>query len=182
MDTAVATRTKQLSWTRLRNKSGGGGELAKRASLDEDSSNESREMATDTMAKFTNKQPPLILLTRFIRFALDSLKMRLASLGADTKQFKKTKEGDPAVWGKSVVVIHASAEQAMAFTWCYCSNVRMKIHQAQDRKMLRRLYIPKAVEAGDHTQHIVVQNALPPPLQPRETNLRMVWGEIEIER
>ena len=43
---------------------------------------ESREMATDIIATSTTKLTHSILLTRFTRFALASLKMRLASLGA----------------------------------------------------------------------------------------------------
>jgi len=58
-----------------------------RASLDEDeyTRDESREMTTDIMATSTTKLTLFHskLLTRFNRFALASLKMRLASLGAE---------------------------------------------------------------------------------------------------
>jgi len=53
---------------------------------DENTRDESREMATEIMATFITKLTHSILLTRLIRFALvASLKMRLApsSLGAD---------------------------------------------------------------------------------------------------
>ena len=53
-----------------------------RASLEEDehTSDESREMATDIMATSTTKLAHSIILTRFIRFALASLKMCTISL------------------------------------------------------------------------------------------------------
>ena len=64
-------------------------ELEKRPSLDEDEStrDESREMATDTMATSTTKLTLFhsILLARLTHFSLASLKMRLASLGAGRK-------------------------------------------------------------------------------------------------
>ena len=63
------------------------GERAKRASLDEDENtrDESREMAIDIMATSTTKLTHSILLTRFTRFALVSSKMCLAALGAETR-------------------------------------------------------------------------------------------------
>ena len=55
-----------------------------------------------------------------------------------------------------------------------------------DGNLLRQAYEPittgtvTAPPAQHHTQHIVVQKSMPPPFQPRETNLRCVWGEINI--
>ena len=62
-----------------------------RASLEEDehTSDESREMATDIMATSTTKLAHSIILTRFIRFALASLKMRTISLRSAQIRLRK---------------------------------------------------------------------------------------------
>ena len=62
-----------------------------RASLEEDehTSDESREMATDIMATSTTKLAHSIILTRFARFALASLKMRSISLRSAQIRLRK---------------------------------------------------------------------------------------------
>jgi len=100
------------------------------------------------------------------------------------KKFKKMKEGDSSVWGKASAIVHTTAEQVLAFVWLYCSNLRMKEHQKKDGNLLRKVYQPittdtaTAPSAQHRTQHIVVQKSMPQPFQPRETNERFVWSEI----
>jgi len=100
------------------------------------------------------------------------------------KKFKKMKEGDSSVWGKASAIVHTTAEQVLAFVWLYCSNLRMKEHQKKDGNLLRKVYQPittdtaTAPSAQHRTQHIVVQKSMPTPFQPRESNLRYVWDEI----
>ena len=99
------------------------------------------------------------------------------------KKFKKMKEGDPSAWGKASTTVHTTAEQALAFVWLYCSNLRMKEHQKNDGN-LREAYEPVTTDtatvppAQHRTQHFVVQRSMPPPLQPRETNMRFVWSKM----
>jgi len=98
------------------------------------------------------------------------------------KKFKKMKEGDPSAWGKASTTVHTTAEQALAFVWLYCSNLRMKEHQKMDGNLLRQTYEPTTtgtVPSAQHrTQHIVVQKSMPPPFYPRESSTRNVWGEM----
>jgi len=88
------------------------------------------------------------------------------------------------VWGKASAIVHTTAEQVLAFVWLYCSNLRMKEHQKKDGNLLRKVYQPittdtaTAPSAQHRTQHIVVQKSMPQPFQPRETNERFVWSEI----
>jgi len=49
------------------------------------------------------------------------------------------KDGDPSVWGKASAIVHTTAEQAFAFAWLYCSNLRMKEHQKKDGNLLRQV-------------------------------------------
>ena len=106
---------------------------------------------------------------------------RLRDGDMNVKKFKKMKEGDLSMWGKASAIVHTSAEQALAFVWFYCSNLRMKEHQKMDGNLLREVYEPittdTAHSAQHRTQHIVVQKSMPPPFRPRESNLRFVWSE-----
>ena len=108
---------------------------------------------------------------------------RLRDGDSSVKKFKKMKEGDPSAWGKASAIVHTTAEQALAFVWLYCSNLRMKEHQKKDGNLLRQVYEPittdtATVPSAQHrTQHIVVQKSMPTPFQPRESNLRYVWDE-----
>ena len=98
--------------------------------------------------------------------------------------FARGSQGDPSAWGKASTTVHATAEQALAFVWLYCSNLRMKEHQKKDGNLLRKVYQPittdtaTAPSAQHRTQHIVEQKSMPQPFQPRETNERFVWSEI----
>ena len=109
---------------------------------------------------------------------------RLRDGDLSVKKFKKMKEGDPSAWGKASTLVHTTAEQVLAFVWLYCSNLRMKEHQQKDGNLTRQVYEPIATDtvsvpsAQHHTQHIVVQKSMPTPFQPRESNLRYVWDEI----
>ena len=53
-----------------------------------------------------------------------------------------------------------------------------------DGNLIRQVYEPIATDtvtvpsAQHRTQHIVAQKSMPPPIQPRESNMRYVWGEI----
>jgi len=93
---------------------------------------------------------------------------RLRDGDMNVKKFKKMKEGDLSMWGKASAIVHTSAEQALAFVWFYCSNLRMKEHQKMDGNLLREVYEPittdTAHSAQHRTQHIVVQKSMPPPL------------------
>ena len=106
---------------------------------------------------------------------------RLRDGDSSVKKFKKMKEGDPSAWGKASTTVHTTAEQALAFVWLYCSNLRMKEHQKKDGNLIRKVYEPittdTAPSAQHRTQHIVVQKSMPTPFQPRESNLRYVWDE-----
>ena len=106
---------------------------------------------------------------------------RLRDGDSSVKKFKKMKEGDPSAWGKATTIVHTTAEQALAFVWLYCSNLRMKEHHKKDGNLLRQVYEPittdTAPSAQHRTQHIVVQKSMPPPFRPRESNLRFVWSE-----
>ena len=99
-------------------------------------------------------------------------------------RFARGSQGDPSAWGKASTTVHTTAEQALAFLWLYCSNLRMKEHQKKDGNLLRQVYEPittdtATVPSAQHrTQHIVVQKSMPQPFQPRETNERFVWSEI----
>ena len=109
---------------------------------------------------------------------------RLHDGDSSVKKFKKMKEGDPSAWGKASAIVHTTAEQALAFVWLYCSNLRMKEHQKKDGNLLRQTYEPTTTDtatvppAQRHTQHIVVQKSMPPPFYPRESSMKYVWGEI----
>ena len=107
---------------------------------------------------------------------------RLHDGDLSVKKFKKMKEGDPSMWGKASAIVHTTAEQALAFVWLYCSNLRMKEHHKKDGNLLRQVYEPittdTAPSAQHRTQHIVVQKSMPPPFRTRESNLRYVWDEI----
>jgi len=98
--------------------------------------------------------------------------------------FARGSQGDPSAWGKASTTVHATAEQALAFVWLYCSNLRMKEHQKKDGNLIRKVYEPITTDAATvpsaqhRTQHIVVQKSMPQPFQPRETNERFVWSEI----
>jgi len=116
---------------------------------------------------------------------------RLRDGDLSVKKFKKMKEGDSSAWGKASAIVHTTAEQALAFVWFYCSNLRMKEHQKKDGNLIRQVYEPVATDttaATDtvlpvqhRTQHIVVQKSMPTPFQTRETNMRYVWGEMNTE-
>jgi len=97
-------------------------------------------------------------------------------------RFARGSQGDPSVWGKAYTTVHTTTEQVLAFVWFHCSNLRMKEHQKKDGNLIRKVYEPivinTAPSAQHHTQHIVVQKSMPSPFQPRETNLKYVWGEI----
>ena len=109
---------------------------------------------------------------------------RLRDGDLSVKKFKKMKEGDSSAWGKASAIVHTTAEQVLAFVWLYCSNLRMKEHQKKDGNLLRKVYQPittdtaTAPSAQHRTQHIVEQKSMPQPFQPRETNVRYVWGEM----
>ena len=99
-------------------------------------------------------------------------------------RFARGSQGDPSAWGKASTTVHTTAEQALAFLWLYCSNLRMKEHHKKDGNLLRQVYEPVTTDtvtvlpAQHRTQHIVVQKSMPQPFQPRETNERFVWSEI----
>jgi len=99
-------------------------------------------------------------------------------------RFARGSQGDPSAWGKASTTVHTTAEQALAFLWLYCSNLRMKEHHKKDGNLLRQVYEPVTTDtvtvlpAQHRTQHIVVQKSMPQPFQPRETNVRYVWGEM----
>ena len=109
---------------------------------------------------------------------------RLREGDLSVKKFKKMKEGDTSAWWKASAIVHTTAEQVLAFVWLYCSNLRMKEHQKKDGNLLRKVYQPittdtaTAPSAQHRTQHIVEQKSMPQPFQPRETNERFVWSEI----
>jgi len=109
---------------------------------------------------------------------------RLRDGDSSVKKFKKMKEGDPSAWGKATTIVHTTAEQALAFVWLYCSNLRMKEHQQKDGNLTRQVYEPIATDtvsvpsAQHHTQHIVVQKSMPPPFYSRESSTIYVWGEM----
>jgi len=108
---------------------------------------------------------------------------RLRDGDLSVKKFKKMKEGDPSAWGKASTNVHTTAEQALAFVWFYCSNLRMKEHQKKDGNLLRKMYKPVTTDTATvpsaqlHTQHIVVQKSMPTPFYPRETSMKYVWSE-----
>ena len=107
---------------------------------------------------------------------------RLRDGDLSVKKFKKMKEGDSSVWGKASAIVQTTAEKALAFVWLHCSNLKMKEHQKKDGNLIRKVYEPittdTAPSAQHRTQHIVVQKSMPQPFQPRESNMRFVWSEI----
>ena len=96
-------------------------------------------------------------------------------------RFARGSQGDPSAWGKASTTVHTTAEQALAFLWLYCSNLRMKEHHKKDGNLLRQVYEPVTTDTNApsqyHTQHIVVQKSMPPPFRTRESNMRYVWDE-----
>jgi len=145
-----------------------------------ETSTEEKSLISRSMA-FTWKDKITTTTTGTVR---GNLWTRLHDGDSSVKKFKKMKEGDPSAWGKASAIVHTTAEQALAFVWLYCSNLRMKEHQKKDGNLLRKVYLPVTTDtatvppAQHHSRHIIVQKSMPPPIQPRETNLRFVWGEI----
>ena len=115
---------------------------------------------------------------------------RLQDSNSKVKKFTKQKEGDPkVVLGKAVAIVHASAEQVLAFFWQTCGNLRMKVHQKEEGNLLRRNYIPKEnstkklpsspeFRQQGHTQHAVIHKSTPSPFQ-TVINMKNVWCGIK---
>jgi len=145
-----------------------------------ETSTEEKSLISRSMA-YTTKDKLTTTSTGTIR---GNLWTRLHDGDSSVKKFKKMKEGDPSMWGKATAIVHTTAEQALAFVWLYCSNLRMKEHQKLDGNLIREVYEPITTtytatvpSAQHHTQHIVVQKSMPQPFQPRESNMRFVWSE-----
>jgi len=103
------------------------------------------------------------------------------------KSFSRVMEGSPSAWGKAVAVVHTSPEQALAFVWDFCSNLRVKEHQKADNNALRKFYDP--ADPGSmssynsskpvRSAHIVVRKIIPGGIfLPRETSIKAVWDRV----
>tara|TARA_B110000305_G_scaffold237109_1_gene299737 strand:- start:692 stop:1540 length:849 start_codon:yes stop_codon:yes gene_type:complete len=53
------------------------------------------------------------------------------------KKYAKYKEGESTVWGKGVAIVHAKAEQVLAWIWLTNSICRIRHHQAKHGNMER---------------------------------------------
>ena len=97
------------------------------------------------------------------------------------KKFIKSEEGEASAWGKATATIHATAEECLAWLWCFTSNHRMKAHQKKDGNLLRQSFTPDNEEGEEQsrTQHVCVRKAMQVGTQTRETNVRFVWGSTD---
>ena len=99
------------------------------------------------------------------------------------KKYFKFQDGDNRVWGKVTATIHASAPNALAWLWFYCSNNRMKLHQKTHGNLIRKYYEPVDRKVDNNRScYTVVRNVMPIGIPVRETNMKVVWGEFAREK
>lgn len=95
----------------------------------------------------------------------------------NVRKFSKISKNNDESSGsvKATTIIHASAEEVLAFFWSYCSNARLKEHRKNNGNLLRKNLGPKIISG--RTEQVVFRKILPPPFFLRESNINIVWSD-----